>query len=107
MAAAEMSKQKQAIWAECEEKGLAYCKARAELSFGTRRNSLLDWISIAEAQVKAREQAISHALEMQHGAQIAHAAKKSAKRGMWLAISAVLLLAIIVVINLDLGALLK
>lgn len=104
MTAVGNSKLKQAIWAECEAQGLAYCKAKAELSFGARRLALLEWVTVAETQVKAREQEISLALEMQQSAQ---AAKKSARRNVGLGIGLAALVIIIVLMNVDLRDLLN
>lgn len=105
-----MSKQIAAIKAECEDKGLAYCKAKAELSFGARRQALLDWINAAEIQVKAREQDISQALAMQQSAQ---AAKQSARKSARLASATALVLALVTIVavvvqmNFDFSALFK
>lgn len=96
MTAGGVSKQKAAMLAECEEKGLAYCKAKAELSFGSRRQALLDWISMTEAEVKAREKQISQTLALQYAEKTALADKKTARLTLVLAIGMALIVALLV-----------
>lgn len=107
MTAVGVNKNKQAIWAECEEQGLAYCKAKAELSFGARRQTLLDWISVAETQLKAREQAISQALARQQAEEITLARQQSSQRVRGLAMGAVVLVAIALLMYFNAGDLLQ